>query len=103
MAFWTGCRTGEVVYAEWQHISLENNTWHLPETKTFVERYVQLAQQAVSFLKYHRNTTGKYLFPSSKTRLPIQQKQLSEQEWGLRRDNKMLDISRGRRMTSEGV
>jgi integrase len=92
MAFWTGCRTGEVVNAEWQHISLENNTWHLPETKTFVERYVQLPQQAVSFLKYHRNTTGKYLFPSSKTGLPIQQKQLSEQAWRLRRDNKMLDI-----------
>jgi integrase len=92
MALWTGCRTGEIVNAEWQHISLENNTWHLPETKTFVERYVQLPQQAVSFLKYHRNTTGKYLFPSSKTGLPIQQKQLSEQAWRLRRDNKMLDI-----------
>ena len=92
MALWTGCRTGEVVDAEWQYIDLKKRTWHLPETKNFVERYVQLPEQAISFLKYHRKTTGQYLFPSTKTRLPIQQKQLTEQAWRLRRDNKMLDI-----------
>jgi integrase len=92
MALWTGCRTGEIVNAEWQHIDLKKKTWHLPETKNFVERYVQLPEQAIAFLKYHRKTTGKYLFPSIKTRLPIQQKQLTEQAWRLRRDNKMLDI-----------
>ena len=93
MALWTGCRTGEIVNAEWQHIDLKNKTWHLPETKTFVERYVQLPEQAIAFLKYHRKTTGKYLFPSTKTGLPIQQKQLTEQAWRLRRDGKMLDIN----------
>jgi len=92
MALWTGCRTGEVVNAEWQHVDLKKKTWHLPETKTFVERYVQLPEQAIAFLIYHRKTTGKYLFPSTKTGLPIQQKQLTEQAWRLRRDNKMLDI-----------
>jgi integrase len=92
MALWTGCRTGEVVDAEWQYIDLKKRTWHLPETKNFVERYVQLPEQAISYLIYHRKTTGQYLFPSTKTRLPIQQKQLSEQAWRLRRDNKMLDI-----------
>jgi integrase len=92
MALWTGCRTGEVVDAEWQYIDLKKRTWHLPETKNFVERYVQLPEQAISYLKYHRKTTGQYLFPSTKTGLPIQQKQLTEQAWRLRRDNKMLDI-----------
>jgi len=71
---------------------LKNKTWHLAETKTLVERYVQLPEQAIEFLKYHRKTTGKYRFPSTKTGLPIQQKQLTEQAWRLRRDNNMLDI-----------
>ena len=93
MALWTGCRTGEVVNAEWQFIDLKKKTWHLLETKNFVERYVQLPEQAMEFLKYHRTTTGKYLFPSTKTGLPIQQKQLTEQAWRLRRDKKMLDIN----------
>jgi len=92
MALWTRCRNGEIVNAEWQFIDLKKKTWHLPETKNFVERYVQLPKQALEFLKYHRNTTSKYLFPSTKTGLPIQQKQLTEQAWRLRRDRKMLDI-----------
>jgi len=92
MALWTGCRTGEVVDAEWQFIDLKKKTWHLPETKNFVERYVQLPEQAIDFLKYHKNTTGKYLFPSTKTGLPIQQKQLSEQAWRLRQDGRMLNL-----------
>ena len=93
MALWTGCRTGEIVDTEWRHVDLEKNIWHLPETKTFVERYVQLPDQAVEFMKQNRLTTGKYLFPSSKTGLPIQQKQLTEQAWRLRRDKKMLNIN----------
>ncbi|MCZ6723801.1 MAG: integrase arm-type DNA-binding domain-containing protein, partial [Gammaproteobacteria bacterium] len=52
MALWTGCRTGEVVNAEWQFIDLKKKTWHLLETKNFVERYVQLPEQAMEFLKY---------------------------------------------------
>ena len=58
-----------------------------------MERYVQLPEQAVEFLKQLRLMTGKYLFPSSKTGLPIQQKQLSEQAWRLRTTNRMLDIN----------
>jgi len=92
MALWTGCRTGEIVNAEWQFIDLKKKTWHLPETKNFVERYVQLPDQAIEFLKYHQNTTGKYFFPSTKTGLPIQQKQLTEQAWRLRQDGKMLSL-----------
>jgi len=89
---WTACRTGEICGAEWEDIDLEKAIWHLKATKTEVERYVQLPQQAVDFLKQLKLVTGKYLFPSIKTGLPIQQKSLTEQAWHMRRDEKMIDI-----------
>ncbi|MCP4996297.1 MAG: site-specific integrase [Gammaproteobacteria bacterium] len=92
MALWTGCRTGEIVEAEWKHIDLDKKVWHLPETKTEVERYVQIPDQAVSFLRQLKLTTGTYVFPSQKTKLSIQQKQLTEQAWRMKRDGNMQDI-----------
>ncbi|MFQ5434680.1 MAG: tyrosine-type recombinase/integrase [Anaerolineae bacterium] len=90
---WTGCRTGEVCNAAWQDIDLEKQTFHIRESKTEVERYVQLPRQAVEFLTALRLTTGDYLFPSQKTRLPIQQKQLTEQAWRMRQQKgKMVDL-----------
>lgn len=89
---WTGCRTGEVCNAAWKDIDLEKRTFHIRESKTEVERYVQLPSQAVEFLKTLRLTTGDYPFPSQKTRLPIQQKQLTEQAWRMRVSNKMVDL-----------
>jgi integrase len=89
---WTACRTGEICEAEWEDIDLTKAVWHLKATKTEVERYVQLPQQAVDFLKQLKLVTGKYLFPSIKTGLPIQQKSLTEQAWHMRRDERMIDI-----------
>lgn len=89
---WTGCRTGEVCAAEWKYIDLDKKTWHLRDTKTGVERYVQLSTQAVEFLKVLKMTTGDYLFPSIKGKKPLQQKQLTEQAWRMRTDGRMLDI-----------
>lgn len=89
---WTGCRTGEVCNAAWRDIDLENGTFHIRESKTGTERYVQLPTQAIEFLKSLRLSTGEYLFPSQKTKKPIQQKQLSEQAWRLRQAGLMLDI-----------
>jgi integrase len=89
---WTGCRTGEVSSAEWDYIDLEKGTWHLRGTKTEVERYVQLPTQAINFLRQLELETGDYLFPSFKTKLPIQQKAITEQAWLMRRDGKMIDI-----------
>jgi integrase len=89
---WTACRTGEICGAEWEDIDLDKAIWHLKATKTEVERYVQLPQQAVDFLKQLKLVTGKYLFPSMKTGLPIQQKSLTEQAWHMRRDERMIDI-----------
>jgi len=91
-SLWTGCRTGEICSAEWEFIDLDKSTLHLRATKTEAERYVQLPTQAVNFLKQLRLETGKYLFPSFKTQLPIQQKAITEQAWLMRRDDKMLDI-----------
>lgn len=91
-ALWTGCRTGEVCNAAWKDIDLKKRTFHIRESKTEVERYVQLPSQAVEFLKTLRLTTGDYPFPSQKTRLPIQQKQLTEQAWRMRVSNKMVDL-----------
>lgn len=89
---WTGCRTGEVCNAAWQDIDLEKQTFHIRESKTGTERYVQLPRQAMEFLTALRMTTGDYLFPSQKTKLPIQQKQLTEQAWRMRVSNKMVDL-----------
>ncbi|ECC4148253.1 tyrosine-type recombinase/integrase [Salmonella enterica] len=94
MTLWTGCRTGEVCAMAWQDVDLDKGTIHLKDTKTGVERYVQLSTQAVNFLKVLRLSTDKYLFPSQATKLPIQQKYLTENSWRLRESGQMLDIPR---------
>lgn len=92
MTLWAGCRTGEVCNLAWKDVDLKKGTIHLRETKTGVERYVQLSTQAIDFLKVLRLNSDTYLFPSSRTRLPIQQKYLTENAWRMRVDGKMLDI-----------
>lgn len=89
---WTGCRTGEVCIAEWRDVDLELGTWHLRDTKTGIERHVQLPRQAISYLEQLKLTTGEYLFPSQKTLLPLQQKTLTEQAWHMRETKRMVDI-----------
>lgn len=92
LTLWTGCRTGEVCNMAWKDVDLEKGTIHLRETKTGVERYVQLSDQAIDFLKVLRLTSDKYLFPSQATKKPIQQKYLTENSWRLRESGQMLDI-----------
>lgn len=89
---WTACRTGEVCEAKLDDVDLDAGVWHLHDTKTEIERYVQLPEQAISYLVQLKLTTGDYLFPSQKTLLPIQQKSMTEQAWHLRKSNRMLDI-----------
>lgn len=78
LTLWTSCRTGEVCAMAWDDVDLEKGTIHLKETKTGIERYVQLPEQAVTYLKSMRMNSDKYLFPSQVTKLPIQQKYLTE-------------------------
>lgn len=92
LTLWTGCRTGEVCNMAWDDVDLEKGTIHLRETKSGVERYVQLSEQAIDFLKILRLTSDKYLFPSQATKKPIQQKYLTENSWRLRESGQMLDI-----------
>lgn len=92
LTLWTGCRTGEVCNMAWDDVDLEKGTIHLRETKSGVERYVQLSDQAIDFLKVLRLTSDKYLFPSQATKKPIQQKYLTENSWRLRESGQMLDI-----------
>ncbi|MRS14106.1 tyrosine-type recombinase/integrase [Enterobacteriaceae bacterium RIT691] len=92
ITLWTGCRTGEVCNMAWKDVDLDKGTIHLRETKTGVERYVQLSTQAIDFLKILRLNSDVYLFPSSRTKLPIQQKYLTENAWRMREAGQMLDI-----------
>ena len=88
----TGCRTGEIVTAEWRDIDLERGIWNLKANKTDTPRDVQLCRQAVDFLYQLKRITGEYVFPSQKSGKPIQQKSLTEQAWHMRRAGNMLDI-----------
>lgn len=93
-ALWTGCRTGEVCVAQWDDVDLDKGTYHIRESKTDIERYVQLPRQAIDFLRSLRLSTDQYLFPSIRTGLPIQQKQLTEQAWRMRESKKMIEMDR---------
>jgi integrase len=53
---------------------------------------VYLPTQAIAFLKQLSLVESDYLFPTQKTRKPIQQKQISEQAWRLREDGQMIDL-----------
>ena len=53
---------------------------------------MQLSTQAINFLKVLRLNSDTYLFPSSRTKLPIQQKYLTENAWRMREQGQMLDI-----------
>lgn len=84
LTLWTGCRTGEVCAAEWRDIDLEKGTWHMRDSKNGAQRYVQLPMQAIAFLKHLKLTTHTFVFPSTRTKEPIQQKSLTEIKWHLK-------------------
>jgi integrase len=90
---WTGCRTGEVCNAAWKDIDLDKGIFRIKETKTGVERDVQLSSQALIFLRDLKSVTGEFLFPSQRTRKPIQQKQLTEKAWRMRGEGTMIDLA----------
>lgn len=43
----TGCRIGELMSAQWQHVDLEGRNWHLPDTKNQREHDIHLSTFAV--------------------------------------------------------
>lgn len=90
---WTGCRTGEVCEAKWKDVDLKKSIWQLNDTKTGIDRTVQLSTQAITFLDQLKLVTGDCLFPSQKTGRPIQQKTLTEQAWRLRSTDRMIKMA----------
>ena len=88
---WTGCRTGEVCAAKWDDIDLESQAWHMRDSKNGAERYVQLPDQAVSFLRQLKLNAHDYLFPSTRTGKGILQKSLTEAKWSMRNPDKMTN------------
>lgn len=87
VTLWTGCRTGEVCGASWKDIDLDKGVWHLRDSKNKAERYVQLSNQCVDFIKNIQSRGGEYLFASERTKQPITQKTLSEAKWRLKNDD----------------
>ncbi len=94
VALWTGCRTGEICIANWRDIDLQLGTWHIRKSKTATERFVHLPIQAINFLRQLKLTHAEFLFPSQRTNMPIEQKQLTEQAWRMRCAGTMLDIEK---------
>ena len=84
LTLWTGCRTGEVCEAQWRDVDLKKGVWHMRDSKNGAERHVQLSRQAVAFLTQLKLNATTYLFPSSRSGKPIQQKSLTEAKWQLR-------------------
>lgn len=89
LALWTGCRSGEVCAAEWRDVDLTKAVWHMRDSKNGAERYVQLPRQAVAFLQQLKLGTDTYLFQSTRTSVPIQQKTLTEIKWHLKNPGKV--------------
>jgi len=90
----TGCRSGEVVSVKWSDVSFENQVWHLRDTKTGVERYVQLARQAIELLVRIRDQklSDTLVFPRQDGKKPIEQKRFTESAWHMRRKGCFLNI-----------
>lgn len=74
LALYTGCRTGEIVKAAWKDIDLEKGTYHLKDTKTGVDRTVQLSTQAIEILTKRKENNSVFVFPSNRGNQHIQQK-----------------------------
>ncbi len=89
LTLWTGCRTGELCDARWRDFNLDQGTWHLKASKNSTERYVQLSRQCVNFLLNLYRPDQEYLFASSRTGLPIQQKSLTEIKWQMKNPDKV--------------
>ncbi|NMP16139.1 tyrosine-type recombinase/integrase [Thalassotalea sp. Y01] len=91
LTLYTGCRSGELVGAEWNHVDFDNSTLLLPETKNGKSRYVQLSTQAMEVIKSRRGQHETYIFPSQKTGKAIQQKTLSQKLTEVRKGKRIID------------
>ncbi len=92
LTLWTGCRTGEICAIKIKDIDFKNSTLRISESKTDVERYIQLPRQAIAYLVSIKPENGEYLFRSGSSNFHLTQKSLSEHSWVLRKSGQMLNI-----------
>lgn len=79
----TGCRGGEVVSAEWDHIDLDRGEWRIPKTKNGLSHTVYLSRQSAYLLKERLGVHNRFVFPSpNKKGYSIRQHALV---WGISR------------------
>lgn len=85
LAIWltlaTGCRVGELMNAQWQHIDKQARTWHLPDTKNQRPHTIHLSEFALSkfaALEGFRETVP-WVFPNTKSTAPVCVKSFGKQ------------------------
>ncbi len=62
LSLWTGARRGDVLSLRWQDVSLDDNSWRIPDPKSRVPYTVPLTPEAVAVLKGRRNDST-WVFP----------------------------------------
>ncbi|MCU7833691.1 MAG: tyrosine-type recombinase/integrase [gamma proteobacterium symbiont of Taylorina sp.] len=90
----TGVRSGEAIAARKDGFDLDKGSW-LHDTKMGFKQNTQLSIQAIEYIRpilNNPNNITEYLLPSSRSGLPLWQKQLSEQAWQLKSKGLMPDI-----------
>ena len=77
----TGCRVGELMGAEWQHVDTTARTWHLPDTKNQRDHTIHLSDFALRKLEALSalREGGPYLFANSRNDGPVCLKSFGKQ------------------------
>lgn len=94
-----GCRSGEAIAARWSDFDLGAGTWSLTQTKTDDPRTIELPRQTLQWLRAHRLLAPDdiYLCQSPLNRNShLQQKQISERLWLLKRDGRLPTLAEWR-------
>jgi integrase len=84
----TGCRIGELMNAQWQHIDTVRRTWHLPETKNQRPHTIHLSDFALRQIEKLAalRDGGAWLFPNTHGDGPVNIKSLGKQLADRQRD-----------------
>jgi integrase len=68
----TGARVSELLHAEWRHVSVDRQAWHIPMSKTGTARYVPLSAEALRVIdQLPRFGACPYLLPNPETLKPF--------------------------------
>lgn len=76
LVMYTGCRSGEVVAAEWRDVDLERGVWTIRETKNGEPHDVMLSRQAAEVFKFRKGMNAVFVFPGKTGKEHARQKLL---------------------------